>query len=333
MVRWGIVGTGKIAHLLATAIAESRDGRLVAVGSRSAERADAFAREFDVARSHPSYDGVVADEDVDLVYVATHHPAHREWAVRAAENGKHVLCEKPLAMNHADAALIVNAARRNEVFLLEAFVYRCHPQTSRLVELLRTGAVGEVRMIDAVFGYDAGPKPENYLLVRELGGGSILDVGCYTTSMVHLVAATSMDIDVAESVDVTGAASIGTAGVDLSAAAAIAFDGGPLARVACSIEASLESSVRIYGSDGGITVPSPWLPGRKAPEPAIILVRRGAEPEVISTAMEAGVYTVEVDAVNELVRAGERSPHVMSWDDSLANMRTLDRWRSAVGLT
>jgi predicted dehydrogenase len=333
MVRWGIVGTGKIARLLATAIAESRDGRLVAVGSRSAERADAFAREFDVSRSHPSYEGVVTDEDVDLVYIATHHPAHREWAIRAAENGKHVLCEKPIAMNHADAELIVDAARRNDVFLLEAFAYRCHPQTSRLLELLRTGAVGEVRMIDAVFGYDAGPKPKNYLLVRELGGGSILDVGCYTTSMAHLVAATSMDVDVAESMDVTGAASIGTAGVDLSAAATVAFEGGPLARVACSIEANLESSVRIYGSGGRITVPSPWLPGRKAPEPAIILERRGAEPDVISTGMDAAVYTVEVDVVNDLVRTGERSSGAMSWDDSLANMRTLDRWRSAAGTT
>jgi predicted dehydrogenase len=332
MMRWGIVGTGKIARLLATAIADSSDGRLVAVGSRSAERADAFAREFDVPRSHLSYDGVVADDDVDIVYVATHHPAHREWAVRAAENGKHVLCEKPLAINHADAALIVDAARRNRVFLLEAFAYRCHPQTSRLVELLRSGAVGEVRMIDAVFGYDAGPKPENYLLVRELGGGGMLDVGCYTTSMAHLVAATSMGVHVVESVDVTGAASIGTTGVDLSAAATVAFEGGPLARVACSIEANLESAVRIYGSDGRITVPSPWLPGRKAPEPVIILERRGAEREVISTAVDAGVYTIEANVVNELVGAGERSPRVMSWDESLANMRTLDLWRSAAGV-
>jgi predicted dehydrogenase len=332
MVRWGIVGTGKIARLLAMAIAESRDGRLVAVGSRSAERADAFAREFDVPRSHPSYDGVVADVDVDLAYVATHHPAHREWAVRAAENGKHVLCEKPIAMNHADAALIIDAARRNGVFLLEAFAYRCHPQTSRLVELLRSGVVGEVRMIDAVFGYDAGPKPENYLLVPELGGGSTLDVGCYTTSMAHLVAAMSLGVDVAESMDVTGAASIGTTGVDLSAAATVAFEGGPLARVACSIVANLESAVRIYGSDGRVTVPSPWLPGRKGREPAIILERREAEPEVISSAVDAGIYTVEVDVVNELVRAGERSPRVMSWDESLANMRTLDRWRAVAGV-
>jgi predicted dehydrogenase len=333
MVRWGIVGTGKIARLLATAIAESREGRLVAVGSRSVERSDAFAREFDVPRSHPSYEGVVADENVDLVYVATHHPMHRECAVRAAENGKHVLCEKPLAMNFPDAAEVVEAARRNGVFLLEAFAYRCHSQTHRLVELLQDRVVGEVRMIDAVFGYDAGPKPENYLLARELGGGSILDVGCYTTSMAHLVAAVSLDVDVAESVDVSGTASIGATGVDVSAAATMAFDAGPLARVACSVEANLESAVRVYGSDGRITLPSPWLPGRIPPEPTIILERKGAEPEVVSTAADAGVYTVEVDVVNDLVGAGERSSRVMSWGDSLANMRTLDRWRSAAGVT
>jgi hypothetical protein len=121
--------------------------------------------------------------------------------------------------------------------------------------------------------------------------------------------------------------------VDLSAVAALAFEGGPLARVACSIEANLENAVRIDGSEGRITVPSPWLPGRSGPEPAIIVKRKGGDADVISTAVGAGVYTVEVDAVNELVGAGERSTRVMSWDDSLANMRTLDRWRSAAGVT
>jgi len=332
-LRWGIVGTGKIARVLAMAIAESREGRLVAVGSRSAERADAFAREFDVPLSHGTYGGVVDDDNVDLVYVATHHPGHREWAVRAAENGKHVLCEKPLAVDHDDATEIVEVVRRNGVFLLEAFAYRFHPQTRRLVQLLRDGTIGEIRMLDAVFGYDAGPKPENYLMVRELAGGSILDVGCYTTSMSHLVVAASRGVEVAETVDVTGAASIGKTGVDLSSSATLAFEDGLLARVACSIEANLDSAVRIYGSEGRITVPSPWLPGRGGPAPTIILERTGAEREVIDTAAGEDVYTTEVDAVNMLVRAGERSPTVMTWDESLANMRTLDRWRSAVELT
>ena len=174
-----------------------------------------------------------------------------------------------MAVNHADAAAIVEAARRNDVFLLEAFAYRCHPQTHRLVELLREGAIGEVRMIDAVFGYDAGPEPTNYLMVHELAGGSILDVGCYTTSMAHLIAA----------------AATGRAGRRRrSTWPARRTSGRPasitrprrrsrsktasLARVACSIQANLDSSVRIYGSEGRITVPSPWLPGRIGTEAA-----------------------------------------------------------------
>jgi predicted dehydrogenase len=331
-VRWGVLGTGKIARIVANALAASRDGAVVAVGSRNAARADAFARQFGVPRPHPTYEGLVEDAEVDLIYVATHHPSHREWAVRAAEMGKHVLCEKPIAVNAAEASDIVEAARSNDVFLLEAFAYRCHPQTGMVVDLLRDGAVGEVRMVDAEFGYDAGSKPDNYLMVHELAGGAILDVGCYTTSMAHLVASVATGTTPTETVNVAGAASIGPTQVDHLAAATLVFEGGLLARVACSIQATFDSAVRIYGSDGSITVPSPWLPGRIGPVDGVVVRRPGREPEAKPVPVERDVYTVEVDAVNAFVRAGERSPPVMSWAESLANMRTLDRWRASVGL-
>jgi predicted dehydrogenase len=331
-VRWGILGTGKIARILSTALRESADGELVAVGSRSRDRARTFAEEFGVPR-HDDYEGLVEDADVDLVYVATHHPSHREWALRAADAAKHILCEKPMAVHHADAADIVEAARRNDVFLLEAFAYRCHPQTHRLVDLLREGAIGEVRMIDAVFGYDAGPSPTNYLMDRDLAGGAILDVGCYTTSMAHLVARAAGGGSPVQAAEVTGTGILGATGVDHSATASLRFEeGAVLARVACSIQANLDSSLRIYGSEGRIEVPSPWLPGRIGAEAAIIVHRGGSEPERLAIPLEADVYTVEVDAVNGCVRAGERSPSAMPWEESLANMRTLDRWRSAIGL-
>jgi predicted dehydrogenase len=330
-VRWGILGTGKIARLLATALAGSETGELVAVGSRDAERAGAFAREFGV-RHASTYEEVLADQDVDLVYVATHHPFHQEWAVRAADAGKHVLCEKPMAVTHADAGRIVEAARRSGVFLLEAFAYRCHPQTQRLVELLRQGAISEVRMIDAVFGYDAGPEPGNYLMVHELAGGAILDVGCYTTSMAHLIAAAATGRPVTPTIDVAAAGHIGPTGVDHSTAATLTFDGGIVARVATSIQANLDSSVRVYGSRGRITVSSPWLPGRIGTEARILLERLGGPDEVVDVPIEADVYAVEVDAVDTFVRKGELSPSVMTWEDSLENMRTLDRWRAAIGL-
>lgn len=330
-VRWGILGTGKIARILAKAVRASQEGEVVAVGSRDVHRARAFAEEFGVPRHH-DYEGVVADAEVDIGYVATHHPAHREWAVRAADAGKHVLCEKPMAVRHPDAALIVEAARRNDVFLLEAFAYRCHPQTQRLVELLRGGRIGEVRMIDAVFGYDAGPEPTNYLMAHELAGGSTLDVGCYTTSMAHLVAAAAAGLPVVQTVDVAAAGFIGPTGVDYSTAATLLFETGALARVACSIQANLDSSLRIFGSEGRIEVASPWLPGRIGREARIVVHEGGVEPDVIDVPLEADVYTVEVDAVNGFILKGERSPTVMTWEDSLANMRTLDRWRSAIGL-
>ena len=331
-VRWGILGTGKIARLLADALAGSRSGRLVAVGSREAERAEAFAAEFDAPHAFGGYEDVVRDDDVDLVYVATPHPFHLEWAVRAAEAGKHVLCEKPMAVTHPHAVRIVDAARRNGVFLLEAFAYRCHPQTQRMLELIREGTIGEVRMIDAVFGYDAGPSPQNYLMVRELAGGGILDVGCYTTSMSHLVAAAATGRSVSPAIEVAAAGRIGSTGVDHSTAATLSFEGGIVARVACSIQANLDSSVRIYGSGGRITVPSPWLPGRIGSKATIVLERSGSETEVIDVPLEGDVYAVEVDAVDTMVRKGERSPSVMTWEDSLENMRTLDRWREAIGL-
>jgi predicted dehydrogenase len=329
-VRWGIVGTGKIAAILAAAIAESQDGELVAVGSRDGDRASAFASTFGVPSSS-DYAGVVENPDVDVVYVATHHPAHREWAVRAAESGKHLLCEKPLAMRHADAAEIVEAARRHDVFLLEAFAYRSHPQTERLVELLRSERIGEIRMVDATFGYDAGPSPDNYLMVHELGGGGILDVGCYPTSMAHLVAATVAGKPAVATVEAAGAGGLGPTGVDETAAATLVFEGGLLARVACSIRANLENRVRIAGSKGAIEVTSPWLPGRIG-RAAIVVQEWGSEPEVLPQQVEPDIYTIEVDAVEGFLRKQERSPAAMPWEDSLANMATLDRWRAAIGL-
>jgi predicted dehydrogenase len=331
-VRWGILGTGKIARLLARALAGSQTGRLIAVGSRDAGRAGAFATEFGAPHAFGNYADVVAGADVDLVYVALPHPMHREWAVRAAEAGKHLLCEKPMAVTRAEAERIVEAARSHDVFLLEAFAYRSHPQTQRLIELIRGGAIGKVRMIDAVFGYDAGPQPQNYLLDHALAGGGVLDVGCYTTSMAHLIAGAATGRAFGRAVAVAGAGQIGPTGVDLSAAATLTFEGGIVARVACSIQADLESSVRIYGSEGRLTVPSPWLPGRIGSEASIVVERRGAGTEVLSIPLDDDVYAVEAEAVNGMVRKGERSPSVMTWEDSLENMRTLDRWREDMGL-
>ena len=178
-LRWGIIGTGGIAHRFAQGVQHSKTGELIAVGSRRQETADAFAKEFGVPHRHASYEALLADEDVDAIYVSTPHPMHAEWAIKSAEAGKHILCEKPLAINHAEAMAVVEAARENDVFLMEAFMYRCHPQMRRVVELVREGAIGRVCMIQATFSFQGGTDPKSRLMNNALGGGGILDVGCY----------------------------------------------------------------------------------------------------------------------------------------------------------
>jgi predicted dehydrogenase len=330
--RWGIVGTGKIARVIAGALRDSSTGQLVAVASRSERRARDFAAEFDGTRHHASYESLIADPAVEIVYVASHHPDHLACAAAAADAGKHVLCEKPLAVNARGAAEIIEAARRNGTFLMEAFAYRCHPQTSRLVDILANGYIGEVRIIDASFGYDAGVAPDNYLLVHGMGGGGILDVGCYATSMAHLIAATVSGESAVACADVAGAAHIGPSGVDHCAAAVLTFPGQVIARVACAIQVNLDSTLRIYGTHGTVTVPSPWLPGRYGPPPSILVHRYGSGPSEVLADAGADLYVLEVDAVGELLLEGARSHPLMGWDESLANMTTLDRWRESIGL-
>ena len=143
-LRWGIIGTGNIARSFAEGLRTSKTGKLLAVASRSQAKADNFARELGAQRAYASYEALLADPDVEAVYISTPHPHHAEWAIKSAEAKKHILCEKPIALNSGEAMAIIEAAIANDVFLMEAFMYRCHPQTQKLVELLREKAIGEI---------------------------------------------------------------------------------------------------------------------------------------------------------------------------------------------
>ena len=174
---WGILGTGTIAGTFAKGLQASETGKLLAVGSRTQEAANTFGERWNISHRHGSYEALLANKDVQAIYISTPHPMHAEWAIKAAEAGKHVLCEKPIGLNAAEAMAIIEAARRNNVFLMEAFMYRCHPQTAQLVELIRSGTIGEVRVIQATFSFATTFNLEKSLLNNALGGGGILDVG------------------------------------------------------------------------------------------------------------------------------------------------------------
>jgi predicted dehydrogenase len=187
-LKWGIIGLGWIAEHFANGLRGCRTGELVAVASRSLDKARKFAARHGGARAHGSYEDLVNDPGVQIVYVATPHTMHAEWSVRAAEAGKHVLCEKPLAMNHTEATALMNAVRPLNVFFMEAFMYRIHPQTLKLIELLRQRAIGDVCMIQSTHSFRAKYDPAHRLFDKDLGGGAILDVGCYDVSVSRLIA-------------------------------------------------------------------------------------------------------------------------------------------------
>jgi predicted dehydrogenase/aryl-alcohol dehydrogenase-like predicted oxidoreductase len=336
---WGILGTGAIARLFAGGVRESRTGELVAVGSRTREAAERFGDEWDIPRRHASYEALLADDRVEAVYVATPHPFHAEWAIKAAEAGKHILCEKPLGLNHAEAMAIVEAAREHGVFLMEGFMYRCHPQTARLVELLRERAIGDVRLVQATFAFDTPFKAERRVYSNALGGGGILDVGCYCVSLARLVAGVAAGQgsgEVAEPEQVTGAGKLNEqTGVDEYALATLKFPGGILAPLATGVRVRMENAVRIYGSEGEIVLPSPWLPGRDGELPRIVVRRHGEEPRELVVESAVGrhaLYAMEADTVAAHLDARQAAFPAPTWEDTLGNMRALDAWREAIGL-
>ena len=187
-IRWGIIGTGRIAREYANALMEAQDNRLLAVASRRAEAAEAFALPYPNVTAQQTCQQLLDDPEVDAVYIATPHPQHAEWTIRALQSGKHVLCEKPLGINHSEVMAMVDAAAQSGRFLMEAFMYRCHPQTRRLLELVNDGAIGELRHIEASFGFHAPFDARSRLFANDLAGGGILDVGCYPMSAARLLA-------------------------------------------------------------------------------------------------------------------------------------------------
>lgn len=329
-LNWGILATGGIARAFAHGVAHSKRSRVVAVGSRTPAAAEAFARDLGVSRAHGSYAGLLADREVEAVYIATPHPQHVEWVIAAAKAGKHVLCEKPLGMTRAEAAQAVEACRRHDVLLMEAFMYRCHPQTAKIVGLVRSGALGRIALVQAAFGFANPFDATNRFWSKELGGGGILDVGCYPVSFARLIAGAATGRPFEEPVRISGAVQLHPeTGVDTWAAGTLEFAGGMIAQVSTSIAVMQDNSARIYGTEGWLHIPDPWIPARESG--AVRFFRyRGADPapEEIRVGTGEWLYGIEADAFAAALAAGGREVPQMTPDDTLGNMAVLDAWRA-----
>lgn len=334
-IRWGIIGPGSIAKAFRGGVAGSRHGVLAAIATRNPDRPN-LATDFPGVRIVHGYEALLADPDIDAVYIALPHTGHAEWAIKAAEAGKHVLVEKPLALSAFEIDAVFHAHRKAGTFAGEAFMYRLHPQTARIGELIRSGAIGEVRMIQSSFGFSMGRfQPQHRLFASALAGGGILDVGGYPVSMSRFVAGQALGRPFADPVKIRGTASLNTEGTDDWAAAILTFENGIVAQVSCAVMVNLDNVLRIHGSEGRLEVPDFWFAGgdRNQGLGHIDLVKDGKR-ETISVNETRHVYAFEVDAASEAILAGRQEfvAPGMSWADSLGNARVLDAWRKDSGI-
>lgn len=334
-VRWGILGPGSIARAFAGGLAHSRSGELVALGARNPDKPD-YAEHFPGARVLNGYDALLAGPQIDAVYIATPHPQHAQWAIKAAGAGKHVLCEKPMGLTAFEADAMFHAARKAKTFMGEAFMYRVHPMTQKLIDLIAAGEIGEIRAIKSSFGF-AMPRfdPEHRLYANDLAGGGILDVGCYPVSMARLIAGVANGKPFLEPEAVSGVAHLGQSGVDEWAAAVLKFPGGILAEVSCSVSLAQDNVLRILGTTGRIEIRDFWFAtGHKGGTAIIDIIRPDGKHEPVEVAEAGWLYSFEAEAASLAILAGktEFDAPGMSWDDTLGNLRVLDKWRQTAGL-
>lgn len=322
-IRWGILGSGSIAKRVMNGIGASKVTNVVAVGSRNAAKGAAFATAHHIPRSYGSYEAVLADRTVELVYVALPNHLHKAWTLKALKAGKHVLCEKPVGMNAGEAREMVAAAKRSGKFFMEAFMYRCHPQIAKLRSLLKAGTIGEVRTISAAFSY-GGINADNTRMRRAEGGGGLMDVGCYPVSLIRLAA--GAEPDAACCVGRIGKKS----GVDLWAAGMLRFPNGVVAHFDCGMEVTTEWTATVFGTKGKIHLPSPWVPGEK--DGALHVTTYDSGKTAVIPAPAKHIFANEADVVARCLTGRKTQAPEMTWADTIGNMRALDMLRASLGL-
>jgi D-xylose 1-dehydrogenase (NADP+, D-xylono-1,5-lactone-forming) len=322
---WGIIGPGRIAQRVVRGIEGSARAQLVGVASREIGRARAFAHAHGEAPAYGSYDELLASPDVDVVYVALPNHLHAPWTVRALEAGKHVLCEKPLALSVAEVDSIIAAADRAGRFAVEAFMYLHHPQILRAVEIARSGALGDLQLINGTFSFFLD-YPGDPRLEPDMGGGSLWDVGCYPVSFSRRVAGAEPD-------GVAAYARFDERGVDRIFVGQMHFPSGLLAQFDSGFDAPDRERLEIVGRDATLVLDSPFVPAPDGPQPSVTMWR-GRE----ASAIEVGSldqYVAEVDDLTTAILDGVPPRVDLRFSrGSIATLAELDRTaRQNAGLT
>jgi predicted dehydrogenase len=316
-LRIGILGAARIARGFVDAVRPSSKVAVAAVAARDAARATAFAQELGIARVHGSYDALLADPGIEAVYVPLPNNLHAQWAIRAAEAGKHVLCEKPLAANAGEARAIFAAAERCGVHVVEAYPYRAQPQTRKVRDILAAGTLGSVRLIQASFGFPL-TDPENIRMKPDLAGGAIMDAGSYPVSFVRMVTG-------ARPSRVQAVSRWSDSGVDLTTLATLEFANGALAQISCTFATARHRHAFVAGDAGSLV--TNYYNDTGPMFPPVIDLRHGtgwdARRETIETAAASG-FLAEAEAFHDLVREGPSRWTGATPDESVDIAITLD---------
>jgi len=318
-IRWGILGPGAVSRKFALGLRYAEGAELVAVGSRSRERAERFASELGVRRVHVGYDALAGDDDIDAIYIGTPHSCHREHTILCLRSGKHVICEKPFAINAAEASEMVRTAHRERRALMEAMWMRFLPALKKVRELVAEGAIGDIRRVTADFGFRAEFDPAHRLFDPTLGGGALLDVGVYGLSLAHML--------LGEPTRTNGMTHLGETGVDEESAVLLGYENGSLAVLTMAVRVDSPGEALILGTNGWIKIMSPWWASSR-----ISVKRPGREESTLEMPFKGNGYTHEAEEFMECIRTGRLESDVIPLSESLVIMRTMDEIRGQWGL-
>jgi D-xylose 1-dehydrogenase (NADP+, D-xylono-1,5-lactone-forming) len=306
-MKLGIVSTAHINRLVIPQAHASDKVELVAVASRDQGRADEYAAKWEIPRAYGSYERLLDDPDVDAVYISLPNNLHCEWSIKAVEAGKHVLCEKPFSQNAADVERVFDAAERADRLVSEAFMYRHNPQTGRLVELVRSGAIGELRLVRAAFSYGLYDH-DNIRLRPDVEGGSLMDVGCYCVSGARLLGG--------EPESVYGSAYVGPSGTDWVFTGSLRFPGDILALFDCGTSLPDRDELEAIGTEGSLFLDDPW----HARVPVIELRRDGSVERIELEPVDS--YRLELENLSDAIRGDVQL--LLGRDDAVAQARALE---------
>ena len=327
-IKWGILGTGAIAKAFADALQET-EGELVAVASQSLERAEDFSKPYNCSAIE-GYQSLISLSEVEAIYVATPHTSHFELSAECLKNKKAVLCEKPMTINATETMALINMSRKNNTLLMEAFMYKIHPQTQKVMKVIQENLTSPLN-IRAEFCF-AVDVPESHRLVnKELGGGSILDIGCYPMSISRHAVGAVNGKNFMNPVSIDGQGELNSQGIDLNASAELVFEDGSIAEVKSATNLSSASDVEISDGETTIIINQPWHCGEFTNRKSQITIRKSnGDQETIDITTDKGLYALEIDHFSENLRNQKTESYLIPHNDSHGNMIALDTWRKAL---